>query len=124
MILVVDDEEGVRAVAQRALQRHGFRVVTASDGREALEVFRKQGDEIAVVVLDMTMPRLGGEETLRELRRLREDTRIIVTSGYDEMAVVSRIPRRDAAAFVEKPFKPDQLIDLVCSVLEGNTPGQ
>ena len=73
LILVVDDEESARTFAKRLLERHGFSVVTARDGREAIEVFQARCDEIVAVVLDLTMPRMGGEETFRELRRLSPD---------------------------------------------------
>ena len=117
MILVVDDEESVRTFAKRLLERHGFSVVTAKDGREAMEVFQARCDEIVAVVLDLTMPHMGGEETFRELRRLRADVRVILTSGYNEQEVTNRFVGKGLAGFVEKPFGPGKLIGVVRQVL-------
>ena len=69
-ILLVDDEESVRIMGTRMLERVGFEVLAASDGREALEIYRARPDDIALVLLDLTMPDLDGEETFRELRRI------------------------------------------------------
>ena len=83
-VLFVDDEPALRDLAERALRLAGFRVFTAADGREALEVFRDRAADVRVVVLDLTMPHLNGEEVLRELRRLHPGVRVILSSGFSE----------------------------------------
>ncbi len=116
-ILVVDDELIVRQVAELSLESSGFEVVTAEDGRQAMEVFRQLGDEIAAVVLDMTMPHMNGEETFRELRRLRPDLRVILTSGFNEQDVKSRFEGQGLSGFLKKPYRPKELVQKVNDVL-------
>jgi CheY-like chemotaxis protein len=105
LVLMVDDEPAVRAVGQRILERLGFTVLTAADGQEALELFDRHADEIRLVVLDMTMPNLGGEATFRELRRRSSQVRVVLTSGYNEQEATSRFAGKGLAGFVQKPFQ-------------------
>jgi PAS domain S-box-containing protein len=119
VILVVDDEESIRSLAKRMLERMGFAVVTANDGREALDIFRKQPNEIRLVLLDMTMPRLDGEETFRELCRIRGDIKAILSSGYDEQSATSRFTGKGLTGFVQKPYTYEQLM-TACRTALGN----
>ena len=114
-VLVVDDEEGVRAVAKAMLTKAGFLVETAGDGREALETFRRRRDEIACVLLDLMMPQMDGEETFRELRRIRPDVRVILSSGYNEQEAGKRFSGKGLAGFVQKPYRQSELLSVVCS---------
>jgi len=123
LVLVVDDEETVRTVARIALEKAGFRVITAVDGREALEVFHRESENIALVLLDMTMPHLSGEETFRELRRMRQDVRVVLSSGYNEMDAVSKFAGKGLAGFIQKPYRPVDLISRIRAVLAPGTPG-
>jgi two-component system cell cycle sensor histidine kinase/response regulator CckA len=116
-VLVVDDEEMVRAVAKLTLQRSGFSVLTASDGNEALRVYREHGAGIAAVVLDVTMPRPGGEEVLGELRRIRPDVRVILSRGYDEQDATARFADKGLARFLQKPYLPSTLVAKVREAL-------
>jgi PAS domain S-box-containing protein len=111
LVLLVDDEDMVRSVARLMLQRLGFQVVTASDGREAVEIFRARKIEIAAVVLDMTMPNMDGNEALRELRRLRSDVRVLLTSGFTAEDVASGISRDSGVGFLQKPFNSGMLAE-------------
>ncbi len=120
-ILVVDDEEIVRRVTKMMLESLGFTVLMAQDGREALEVFRRRADEIALVVLDLTMPYLDGEETLRELLRIRPNVKTILSSGYNEQDLTDRFAGKGLSAFIQKPYRPDQLRKRVRQALEGNS---
>jgi two-component system cell cycle sensor histidine kinase/response regulator CckA len=117
-LLVVDDEEPVRSVAQMVLERSGFTVLTANDGREALEVFRAHRDEIDAVLLDLTMPELSGEEVFRELRRMRADVPIILSSGYVEEDATARFAGMGLAAFIQKPYPLPALAQKVEEVLQ------
>ncbi len=117
-VLVADDEEPVRAVAQAVLARSGFTVLTASDGWEALEVFRAHRDTIDAVLLDLTMPRLGGEEVLRDIRRERADLPVILSSGYDEQDALARFTGAGLAGFIQKPYGPDDLLAKVRQALD------
>ncbi len=116
-VLVVDDERGVRGFAQRLLSRAGFEVLLAADGEEALRVVRERSD-ICLVLLDMTMPRMSGEVAFEELRALRPDLRVILSSGYDEQDATSRFVGKGLAAFIAKPYDPDEFIETVRSVLD------
>jgi two-component system cell cycle sensor histidine kinase/response regulator CckA len=108
-VLVVDDERVVREAAGMMLEHLGFEVQVAADGAEALDAFRKHRGEIRLVLLDMTMPRMDGEETFRELRRLAPDVRVILASGYNEMDATSRFVGRGLAGFIQKPFTMAEL---------------
>jgi signal transduction histidine kinase len=104
-VLVVDDEEIVRQVAARMLDHLGFEVVSAADGHEALELFRATPERFAVVLLDLTMPRMGGEACLRELRAIRPDVRVILSSGHSEQDLVARRAGKDLAGVIQKPYE-------------------
>lgn len=108
-VLLVDDEESVRKLAAKMLKRLGFDVLTAADGREALEVFRGQAEEITCVILDLTMPHLNGEQTFRELRRIKGDVRVILSTGYNEQGVTERFLGGGPAGLIHKPYQLNTL---------------
>jgi PAS domain S-box-containing protein len=117
-ILVVDDDAGVLELAREFLERSGFNVVTAEDGREALEILRRNaGDKIDAVVLDLTMPDLDGQEAFREIHVLRPRLPVILASGFSEEMAADRFPADQIAAFVSKPYEPEGLVDAVRSSL-------
>jgi CheY-like chemotaxis protein len=103
-ILFIDDDLHVRDIASDMLEHLGFQVLTASNGREGLNVFQAHGNEITCVLLDLTMPEMGGEEAFRELRKLRSDVRVILSSGYNEQDVAQRFVGRGLAGFIQKPY--------------------
>ena len=117
-VLVVDDEDNVRRVATEMLKRCGLRVLTARDGYDALAVYREHRDEIVMVLLDMTMPRMDGEETFRELRTLDPKVRVVLSSGYNEQDAMNRFVGKGLAAFIQKPFTLRDLRALVRRILE------
>jgi PAS domain S-box-containing protein len=115
-VLVADDEPLVRRVASAALQKYGYRVLGAENGKEALEVFRSRAAEIALVVLDMTMPVMGGEQAFQELRKIRPEIRVIASSGYSEAEAVERFGQ-GIAGFMQKPYSAQTLVEKVAEVL-------
>jgi PAS domain S-box-containing protein len=119
-VLVVEDEEGIREVAERILQDFGFKTLTAVDGREALDAMEKAGDKVTVVLLDLSMPRMGGQETLRHLRERRPHLPVIMMSGYTEEAVALQFSDQGTGmtAFLQKPFLAEDLMDLLRQTLE------
>jgi len=103
-VLVVDDEESIRATVKQALSRMGFSVLTAVDGREAVEVFRTRADEIVCVLLDLTMPHMDGEQAFGELRGIRSDVKVILCSGYNEQDATRHFVGKGLAGFIQKPY--------------------
>lgn len=120
-ILVVDDEENIRAIVRRTLERVGFSVLEAVDGKEGAEIFA-QHDEIIAVILDMTMPRMNGEETLREIRRLRPDIPVILSSGYTQEQTFERFREKGYSGFLKKPYPPGNLVESLFAILETASP--
>lgn len=116
-LLLVDDEATVREVVTEIVEQLGFSVLTAADGREALDLYRERGAEIAVVLLDMTMPHMDGDETFRELRRLNPGVPVILSSGYAEQDVVSRFAGKGLSGFIQKPYTLDELRTTLSQVM-------
>jgi two-component system, cell cycle sensor histidine kinase and response regulator CckA len=116
-VLVVDDEETVRTVATRMLERLGFSVVAATDGREGMEKFRINPTRFTLVLLDLTMPHLDGEETFRQMRMLNPGVRVILTSGFNQQEAVNRFTGKGLAGFIQKPFDLGSLVQVIRSVL-------
>ena len=104
-ILLVDDEETVRTVTRQMLELLGTRVTTAEDGREALKLFRQDPSLFDCIILDLTMPHLDGEETFREMRRVRGDIRVLLSSGYNEQDLIARFAGSGFAGFIQKPYQ-------------------
>ena len=112
-VLLVDDEETVRAIGGKMLTHLGFEVKTASDGREALRVYRESADEITCILLDLTMPHADGEETFRELRRTDPDVCVVLSSGYNEQDVTQRFAGKGLAGFIQKPYQLETLREVL-----------
>jgi CheY-like chemotaxis protein len=116
-ILVVDDEPAVRGVAQGLLEEVGHRVFLAADGLEGVEVLRKHGIAIDLVILDMTMPGLSGEEALEEMRKVDPGVRVLLSSGYAEADTADRFAAENLAGFIQKPYGLDELNRKVAAAL-------
>lgn len=112
-ILVVDDEESVRTVAAALLRRRGFTVTEARDGLEAISVFGAAPSQFALVLLDLTMPNMNGEDTLRALRHIRPDLGVLLMSGYNEQDVARMFAGRELSGFLQKPFSASELYAAV-----------
>ena len=117
-VLIVDDEEAVREVGSAFLENLGFQTITAADGDEALLLFKQHADELACVLLDLTMPRMDGVSTFREMRRLRTDVPIILCSGYSEEEATQRFTNQGLAGFIQKPYRLQNLKDEIERVLK------
>jgi PAS domain S-box-containing protein len=111
-VLLVDDEEFVRSIGTDMLKELGFEVVTAEDGQEALDIYTGR-QNIDIVILDLTMPRLDGEQTFHALRALKPAVKVIISSGYNEQDVTSKFAGMGLAGFVQKPYKFSVLRDAL-----------
>ncbi|MCD6288137.1 MAG: response regulator, partial [Candidatus Hydrogenedentes bacterium] len=116
-VLLADDEETVRVVGSLMLERIGFDVVTADDGRDAVEKFKQLGDKLAFVLLDLTMPHMDGEEAFREFRQINDRVPVILSSGYNEQDVVERFAGKGLAGFIQKPYEYDALVRAIRNIL-------
>jgi len=99
------------------LERAGFEVVAAADGREAPSLFAQHKARVRLVILDMTMPHLDGEARFRELRRVDPSVKVIMTSGYNEQDIISRFVGKGLAGLVQKPYKAGDLLPMLRKVL-------
>jgi signal transduction histidine kinase/DNA-binding response OmpR family regulator len=115
-VLVVDDEEVVLRTATVGLQKADYHVLTAVNGQQALDIFQASPHEIAAVVLDLTMPVMGGAETLRRLRELDSAVPVVGSSGYDQRNATHQFGA-GVAAFLQKPYKIQELVAAVTTVL-------
>ncbi|KAB0664000.1 response regulator [Oryzomonas japonica] len=116
-ILIVDDEEMIRDVSAAMLEELGFATLAAANGPEAVRIFRDQGDGIAGVLLDMSMPIMDGIAVFKELRRIRPDVKVILASGYSEREVAESFGEVGVDGFVQKPFNLESLSAAVRRVV-------
>ena len=112
-VLVVDDEETVRTIAQRVLERQGFTVRIATGGLEAIRLLKSEPEAVDVVLLDMTMPDMSGPVTLQELLRVRPDLRVLITSGYTADDALPKLHTGAKVGFIQKPYRPAELVAAV-----------
>jgi PAS domain S-box-containing protein len=117
-ILLVEDEQTLRVIGTAVLETFGHSVITAQHGLEALEIFQSQGSKIDVILLDLLMPVMGGIETYHELRRIAPTLPIIICSGYDTESVNDVIGNDLHAGFVHKPYKPDELRNMMIRMMD------
>jgi PAS domain S-box-containing protein len=116
-VLVVDDEAPVRATTARMLEALGFEIAAVKDGREAVRLFRETPARFTLVLLDLTMPGLGGEQTFMELNRLHPGARVVLMSGYNEQEAVQHFAGSGLRGFLQKPFKVEALREKLREVL-------
>ncbi len=112
-VLVVDDEPVVLRVARNALEHSGCTVLTAESGPAAIELFRRYCKDISLIVLDLSMPGMSGLETLPELRRIRPDVLVVISSGYSESETLRLFSGHRISGFLQKPYSSQRLLELV-----------
>ena len=117
-VLVVDDEATVRTAAALMLRRLGFEADVAVDGQEAVELFARDPQRYDLVLMDLTMPRLDGEQAFTELRRLRSSVRVVLMSGFNQQEAVARFTGKGLASFLQKPFPLEGLTSVLQRVLD------
>ena len=117
VVLVIDDEEIVRNITKSLLTNAGYQVLTARDGLEGLDLIRAHVDDLSAVLLDLTMPRMSGDEVFREIRTIRSNIPVILISGYNVKDAEKRFPADSLAGFIQKPFKPGELLDKITKAI-------
>ena len=121
-VLVVDDEATIRELAADILTAEGISVYLAASGMEGIEHFRQHPGQIALVLLDLKMPGLSGEDTLQALRQIDPQVNVILSSGYSETEVTNHFREGEIIAFLQKPYNVDLLLEHVHRVLSRKTP--
>lgn len=116
-VLVVDDEDIVRSTTRHMLERRGYNVLLAENGREAVDIFREHSGNIALVLLDLTMPVMSGDEAARYLRAIRHDVPILVSSGYPEGEVNRRFSGTRVRGYIRKPYTSALLVEKIRAAL-------
>jgi PAS domain S-box-containing protein len=117
-VLVIDDEPFVRTTAKATLERYGYNVITAMDGREGVELLRKHQAAIRVVLLDLTMPVMNGEEALRIIRTINPTIPVVLSSGFNEVEAIRRFTGKGLAGFIQKPYTAAALATKVKHVID------
>jgi PAS domain S-box-containing protein len=112
-VLLVDDEDGVRKITEIALVKSGFKVLQAKDGVEAVEIFRQHKDKISCLLCNMSMPRMGGWETIAAVRAIRQDLPVIFVSGYDEASIMDGVHPELPDFFLTKPYDLHKLGETI-----------
>ncbi len=112
-ILLIDDEEEIASVTKMMLEFNGFSVLTATDGQKGVELFSEHVHKINLVLMDLTMPKMNGEEAFREMKQIRDDVRVILVSGYNEEEIKNRFYGEGFAGFLQKPYGMPDLMDKI-----------
>jgi len=112
-VLLVDDEATVRDVAKRLLEREGIHVFTANDGEHSVNVFSEHAHEIALVLMDLTMPKMDGEQAFHAIRAIKPDATIVLSSGFLDTEAVERLRHHGLAGFMKKPYSRNRLLSEV-----------
>jgi PAS domain S-box-containing protein len=119
-ILLVDDEEALRGIGSRTLRSKGYQVITASSGEEALAIYRENGRQVDLVIMDLGMPGMGGHQALKQILSLEPDARVIIASGYSADDQVKAALNAGGRGYVAKPFSRAELLGTVRSLLDEN----
>ena len=121
-VLLADDEEVVRSSAKFALEKHGYKVLLARDGDEVIRIFQRDAAEVALVVLDLTMPVMSGLETLRRLRAMRPDVPVVLSGALSDAGTIGPFRAEGAAGFLQKPYTAAQITSQVQAALAVGRP--
>jgi len=118
-VLVVDDEEAIREVMTDLLQEHDLRVLTAEDGAAGIELYRAHAADVKLVLLDLTLPGMSGDEVFRRFKEIDPSVRVVLTSGYTCEEATSKFPASSLAGFVQKPFQWTQFATTIVEYVGG-----
>jgi hypothetical protein len=118
LILVVDDEVAIRTITQTSLETYGYKVLTASDGIEAIAVYAQHKEEINLVLMDMMMPQMDGLTTIRTLRKIEPQVKIIAVSGLASNDKFAQVATLGVNTFLSKPYSAEELLNTIDEVLK------
>jgi CheY-like chemotaxis protein len=116
-ILVVDDEDPIREVTKKTLETHGYRVITANDGKEAVRLYLKYREKIKLVLMDLMMPIMDGPTSIRELHKISPELKIIAVSGLTEKDIIANVYETYIHAFLSKPYTTEKLLNTIYDVI-------
>lgn len=117
LILLVDDESTMLELGKQLLEEHGYNVMLASDGIEAVELYKKHGKDIDLVILDILMPRLDGGRTYVELKKINDHVKAFFCTGYTPQDIVGSLLSQESLRALQKPFRPAEFMDMVRDVI-------
>lgn len=117
-LLLVDDEEAIRQIGQELLEDMGYQVLLAKDGREAVDLYSKNRDEIDIVLLDIVMPNMGGSEAYDRLKQINPKVKVLVWSGANINDVATKMLKRGCHGFIHKPFSIKQLSKKIREIVD------
>jgi PAS domain S-box-containing protein len=121
-VLLVDDEEDIRDLGATLLDHFGYKVITAGNGKEALEIYKMEKDRISLILLDFIMPVMDGRQCLAEILRIDPNAKVIIASGYSESGPADGPMAVGAKAFVQKPYNMRQLLNTIREILDNDPP--
>ncbi|RMF57115.1 MAG: response regulator [Calditrichaeota bacterium] len=117
-LLIVDDEYNIRSMLQEVFEMKGYKVYTAANGKEAVDIYDQHQAKIDLVILDMVMPVMDGKTTFKELKKRNKDQKILVISGYSEREDLQEILQNGVLGFLSKPFQLNEIINKVESIIK------
>lgn len=119
--MLVEDEDFVRDMHAEILANYGYKVLKASNGEEALQIFKAKKDAIALVFTDIIMPKKNGWALLQDVRKIRDDMKFLLISGYSQILTdISSVPPNDKTQFIQKPISPENLILKIKEILNNS----
>jgi CheY-like chemotaxis protein len=127
LVMIVDDEDFVTMLAQRVLADDGYRVVTARDGFQAIELYRKLRDQISLIILDFTMPVMDGSDVFNELLQINPQVSVVLSSGFAEQDRLRAMLAKGMRGFIPKPYTQQKLLTQIratLDALQGEKTGQ
>jgi PAS domain S-box-containing protein len=120
MIFIVDDDDSIRSLSQRILTRSGYRVLEATNGKQALEIYAEHADEIDLIILDLIMPEMGGLQCLKEILSVRPGAKALIASGYSTDGLIEQALEDGAKGCVYKPYDINKFLEAVRSTLDSD----
>jgi CheY-like chemotaxis protein len=119
LVLVAEDEDSIRDVTVSTLEAYGYKVLTASDGADAVALYAQNKDKIKVILMDMMMPVMDGHASIRAIRKIKPEVKIIAVSGLAEKDKLAKIADTGVHAFLPKPYNAERLLKTIHEVLSG-----